>query len=561
MKLTTFRVQNYKNFDDTGWILFTNPTCIVGKNETGKTAILRGLSKINPSDGVGYDGLKEFPRNKYTSDFSNFDWPVSSAKFTLERDEIKELTGICSILKKVKEVIFIRYYSNDLTIEFDIDLPKKINYALFKNNLEAWHDITSKATTKGERVPQLEGIKNTLLPYLSEKIEENYYDRDEVLDEENVSEITNHILSNFNEEWHFTKFKKIVSDIDSLKAHFSLQRQIEDAQKYLREKLPIFVYFDEYGTIDSAIHIPRFIQELSATPDDPLVRSKKCLFDHVGLDVEIIQTLDPNDPNKALEELRRIADERAILMTSASRKMTNTFSKWWEQRKHEFRYQLDGPHFRIWVWDNIDTSEIELDQRSRGMQYFFSFYLVFLVESESVHENTILLLDEPGLHVHASAQGKIMEFLETLSKKNPLIYSTHSPFLINGDKLENVCITYEDPNVKVSKVTQDVWPPDKEALFPLQVGLAYNIAQTLFYSKRQLVVEGLTDYWILKGMAANLEGRGMKHLRTDAIITPAGGTKRMMPLASMLIGNEIKLVTLLDGDNPGIRKGKELTEN
>ena len=88
--------------------------------------------------------------------------------------------------------------------------------------------------------------------------------------------------------------------------------------------------------------------------------------------------------------------------------MTDRFSNWWEQRRHRFRYDFQGEYFRIWVSDDLDPSDIELDQRSMGLQYFFSFYLVFLVESEGAHENCILLLDEPGLHLHGTAQAKVV---------------------------------------------------------------------------------------------------------------------------------------------------------
>lgn len=479
MKMLRFRVQNYKNINDSNWVEVSNPTVFVGKNESGKSAIFRGLSKLNPSDGQKYDALKEFPRSRYTSEFKRKDWPVSSAVFELADEEIEEI--------------------------IKIDMHNEIEKGLIRN-------------------------------------------------------ITDHIMTNFNEDWQMDVFKEIIVDIDRTKKYFKTKDQLKQAKEWAEEKFPKFVYFDEYGIIDSAIYIPEFITELKEKPSDPLVRSKKCLFEHVGLDVEIIQKLDPLNKKKTVEELRRIADERAILMTSASRKMTETFSEWWEQRKHEFRYQIEGPHFRIWVWDDIDPSEIELDQRSRGMQYFFSFYLVFLVESEYMHKNAILLLDEPGLHVHAGAQQKIVEFLETLSEKNQLLYTTHSPFMINGDKLENVRITYEDKKEKTAKVSQDVWPKDKEALFPLQAALGYAIAQTLFYAKRQLVVEGLTDYSILKAINEHLSEREMISLRDDTIIVPAGGTRNLLPLASMLIGHDIKIAVLLDGDAAGRSKGKDLNK-
>ena len=87
MQLEKFRVQNFKKVLDTDWVSCRDLTAFVGKNESGKSAIFRGLSKLNPSDGEKYDGLKEFPRRHYTDEFESQDWPVASGLFVLEKSE------------------------------------------------------------------------------------------------------------------------------------------------------------------------------------------------------------------------------------------------------------------------------------------------------------------------------------------------------------------------------------------------------------------------------------------------------------------------------------------
>ena len=56
MQMERFRVENYKKIKDSGWIDCGDITTFVGKNESGKSALFRGLSKMNPSDGEPYDG-------------------------------------------------------------------------------------------------------------------------------------------------------------------------------------------------------------------------------------------------------------------------------------------------------------------------------------------------------------------------------------------------------------------------------------------------------------------------------------------------------------------------
>lgn len=402
-------------------------------------------------------------------------------------------------------------------------------------------------------------IKKSLLQFLTEKIQQvNGRDPTDEVDGKFANEIRNTVVSNITEEWQKGIFEQLTKEIYRFADDLEVINQLDKAKQWVEEHLPKFIYFYEFNVIESAIHVPNFVQRLTQTPSDPRLRATKCLFEHVGLDLETILKLDPTKIGPSVDELRKLADERAIRMSSASSAMTQMFSEWWEQRQHEFRYQIDGPFFRVWVSDNLDPSEIELDQRSFGMQYFFSFYLVFLVEAEGAHTNSIILLDEPGLHVHGTAQQKIVKFLEKLSEKNQLLYSTHSPFMVDPDYLERVRVVYED-NDGNAQVSEDVWPKDEESLFPLQAALGYALAQTLFYSKRQLVVEGLSDYMLLKAIDELLsKDDNMTTLRDDAVIVPSAGVSKLLPLASMLLGHDVKVAILLDGDEPGRQKGKEV---
>jgi len=556
--MTKFRVQNYKNVHDTGWVNCGDITGFVGKNESGKSAIFRGLSKLNPSDGEKYDGLKEFPRRRYTIDFEKYDWRASSVEFQLSDGESEKLREICPLLSNVKSLICTRYYSWGLDIDFKPTptLPD-VSYQKYLALLEKWHSIIEKATAPAGKGEQFAPIKQFLLPFLTQKIQGvSKRDPNDEVDTALVDEVSNAVMGKITEEWLEKKIKQIINEISRFKGDLKVTDQIKQAEQWAEDNLPKFVYFYEYDVIDSAIHFPTFVQQLKKTPSAPRVRTTKCLFEHVGLDLEIILKLDPTKPNENVKTLRKFADERAIRMSSASNAMTQKFSEWWEQRRHKFAYKTDGHFFRVWVSDDLDPSEIELDQRSYGMQYFFSFYLVFLEEAKGAHVNSILLLDEPGLHLHGTAQQKIVKFLEKLSKQNQLLYSTHSAFMVDPDHLERVRVVSEDKDGH-AKISEDVWPRDKDSLFPLQAGLGYALAQTLFYSKRQLVVEGLSDYSLLKAINELLSKKNMGTLRKDAVIVPCGGVNKLLPLASMLLGHDVGVAILLDGDEPGKRKGKE----
>ncbi|MCD1293525.1 hypothetical protein CUJ83_00755 [Methanocella sp. CWC-04] len=560
MKMIGFRVQNYKKIRDTDWISCENLTAFVGKNEAGKSALFRGLSKLNPSDGEKYDGLKEFPRKMYTSEFKKQDWPVSSVKFVLLDSEKSELSKSLPLLKNLEYIICTRYYSWNMDIEFVPTpiLPNIKNSVLLDILTKILNEVQDLVAPDGKG-DQFKTIKEKIINFINQQINLSKQKLDVNVSQQEINDLITKISSIINEQWQKDIFYHIIIKLRDFKNLIDVQSQVDNAKQWVENNIPKFIYFDSYNAIDSAIHIPSLINTIRDDPNNARIRSNKCLFDQVGINLNEIAKLDPSSIEKQQSILRKMADERAVQMSSASATMTDMFSDWWEQRRHKFRYQLDGQFFRIWVSDDFDPSEIELDQRSRGLQYFFSFYTIFLVEASGAHQNAILLLDEPGLYMHGSAQGKLVNFFEKLSENNQTLYSTHSPFMIDGKHLERVRVVYESDD-GTTKVSEDVWPKDKDALFPLQAALGYSIAQTLFYSEKQLIVEGITDYTILWSINEKLKEKGLTHLFDDIIIIPAGGTSILIPLASMLMGHGIKIMALLDGDKAGRSKGKEFQD-
>lgn len=64
MKLVKARVQNYRSVEDSGEFDIGDMTCLVGKNEAGKTAILSALRALRPSkaDTFKIDETIDYPR-------------------------------------------------------------------------------------------------------------------------------------------------------------------------------------------------------------------------------------------------------------------------------------------------------------------------------------------------------------------------------------------------------------------------------------------------------------------------------------------------------------------
>src|SRR5437870_536931 len=71
MKLVTVQVKNFRCIEDTTPFSLGQVTCLVGKNESGKTAILQALARLNPFDAnrQSYDKLRDYPR-RYLAEYA-----------------------------------------------------------------------------------------------------------------------------------------------------------------------------------------------------------------------------------------------------------------------------------------------------------------------------------------------------------------------------------------------------------------------------------------------------------------------------------------------------------
>ena len=206
--------------------------------------------------------------------------------------------------------------------------------------------------------------------------------------------------------------------------------------------------------------------------------------------------------------------------------MTKTLNQYFQERNYKIEYDTDGQFLQILIWDEKKPSKINLENRSKGFRWYFSFFLVFLVESQGMHKNAILLLDEPGIHLHLQAQFNLINFFQKLKETNQIIYTTHSPFLIDENHLEQVRSVYEDEN-GITHITENNLIPDKKSIFPLQAALSYKTSQVIYQGLKQLLVEGDSDYNYIKAISSILTKLGKKTLDPDIVIVPCKSASKI----------------------------------
>ena len=565
MKLLRFRIQNYKTIQDSGWIRCDAVTAFVGKNEAGKTSLLRALSKLKSTDATKYDPIKEFPHGRYTDEFTKQDWPVASAEFQLDEDERGELTSICESLEDVTKVLVTRHYSDKITVGFDPD--HKPTYISYRDWSQFLKDVTKAAEralpdVSGQTPEQAEETKSkwqnqkqTIVSLCQKRQTEA--DTSKVGPKKDiVAGFEQTLIANTTDAWSRNAVSVLIEKLDQWVAEQEKNEQMAEARQWVSQNIPSFLFFSNYEMLQSAIYLPDFIsQGKGDRRKDADFRVQQALFKHVGVDANELSKLSQGSTEGNDQTIRRRIDELTIKANSASEAMTRKFSEWWLQRNHKFHYEFNGHYFRVWVTDNLNPSKVEFEERSEGFRYFFSFYLLFLVEAEGNHKDCILLLDEPGLHLHGSAQAKLLEFFDKLSSEgNQVLYSTHSPFLIDGSHLERARAVFDKSGQTV--VSDDVWPKDTDSLFPLQAALGYSACQSLFLSKKQVLVEGPTDYMLL--LALNVALPESDRLQKDITMLAVGAASNLAPFAALLSGHGVKFIAIPDNDQPGKDARKSL---
>jgi predicted ATP-dependent endonuclease of OLD family len=274
--------------------------------------------------------------------------------------------------------------------------------------------------------------------------------------------------------------------------------------------------------------------------------------------------VDPAEFSETEYEARRAALE------SASSQITAEVFEFWSQNA-DLRVFFDidpttpaaiagfGPPFLdIRIQNLRHHVTLNFGERSAGFVWFFSFLAAFS-EYRDEDEALIILLDEPGLGLHAAAQYDLLKYIEKrLAPHHQVVYTTHSPFMVEASRLDRVR-TVEDRDGVGTKVSEDVLATGRDTLFPLQAALGYDLAQTLFVGPENVVVEGPADYLYLTVLSGHLRSLSRTSLDPRWVIVPVGGLDKI-PTFVALLGAHLNVAVVMDGASGGSQKIDSLIE-
>ncbi len=509
MNITRAKVTNYRSIDDSGWVSLDNVTTLVGKNESGKTAFLQALRRLNPVGGAnGKFDIMDYPRKGYVRYKRRHETDpdtVIQAEFKLTPEEMSELESRFGpgVLRSPK-VIASKNYKNQRSWEVDIDEEAVIRHVIDSANLpEEIHQFVGDTTKWDDLYTRLQGleVKPTAVQVL-------------------LSELT----KRFNND---------------------LRQQI--VLEHLERYLPEFVYFDNYSTMRGRISI-QDIKDRQFEPDnlDESDRTFLALISLVGAD------LDDLEQQQSFEYLK-------AELESASIGISDEIFEFWRQNT-QLRVEFDisqanpndppplnaGPILHVRIWNDRHRVSVPFDERSKGFVWFFSFLVYFSEIEEMQNGHMVLLLDEPGLNLHAMAQYDFLRFIdERLAPKHQIVYTTHSPFMINLNNLPSVR-TVEDMDDYGTVITDDVLQNSSDTVFPLQTALGYQMAETLFLAPHCLLVNSPSDLIYLQVLGEFCATEGRAKLDPRWVIIPVGKAENLPAFISLLGDNYTSLAVLMD---------------
>lgn len=502
MKLTRVELRRYRSIEEMeGFTVQPDVTCLVGKNESGKTAVLQALFKSRPLATAAFDEGLDYP-SRLTSERRRQSGPILVSHLTYELEDadvnaVEEALGQGALVSNsVSYSAGYRYGAN--TCDLTVDQAKVVAH------LRSYLDLPSTAQREVSKVTTIADLVAVL----------------EALEDESSGATA--VLENI-ERWREGRASLAAIDI-------------------LAARRPKFVYFGEYDSMPGEINIREMIYLRDA---GTLERSQQAFLSLLAMaGVELEDFIDPESPEHLIRDVE-----------NASNGITQEVFSYWSQNQNlrvqlhigeEKAGQYPGPKVQIRVLNQKHNVTVPFSERSHGFVWFFSFLAYFsAIENESSYP-IILLLDEPGLNLHAKAQADLLRFIdERLAPSHQVLFTTHSPFMIDPHRFQRVR-TVEDRSEGGTQVSDDVLRADKDTVFPLMAAMGIDLTQTLWVGPNVLLVEGPSDVLYLNYLSQRLTNEGRKGLDSRWAVTPAGSITKLPAFLSVFGANKMNVVVLTD---------------
>lgn len=561
MRITRARVTNYRSVIDSGFFeVEPEKTILVGTNEAGKTAVLKALQSINaPADTKKLDFLFDYPRSRLNE--------IQRGNKKIETIKVAEMTFSLSAADRaaISEYVTVdekatitwhRYLDN--TLKYSLQgFPTVPSFGDVKKDIIRLRSHVAGRDASDELVSALDALISTA-PSVSvdgaagKSLQDTLGMALPFMDEDDQTE---------SNRW------------DRIDDATRVGEANEAAKNVLRDRLPLLVYYSTYFTVRPRIDLESLAARQARNDvDDEYDFGNLCLLKLLGFTAQELSDLAAGTPEKppayevnpdirkqhdaAVQDHQRKLDSRQYQLNAASVTLTEDLRRVWGDVTLQLRIVADGQYLKVMVVDDLGV-EVELDQRSEGFRWLVSFFVVFRSQAEDELEGAILLLDEPGLSLHALKQQEFRKTISLLGENNQIIYSTHSPFMVGSDELELVRIAEMKDRTSGTKIHTRLQVDDPRSIFPLQAALGYELAQSMFSQKRNLVCEGVTDMFYLNATNEAASNDAGPTFRYSPAVIPAGTASKVAYFCAIYAGQNLEVAALLDSDSEGDRAAQQ----
>lgn len=511
-------------------------TVLVGMNEAGKTVFLQGIHKACDALGIEhFEVIEDYPRKDLTRyNKTHLEKPENAITLTYMPEQ-EDLDLINKDHNTDLELGFTysisTNYNNKRTISIYIDEKPIISKILKSSGFtsDTVQEI-KEATTIKELVDLLDGLD----------------------------------LNDSEQKTH----EKLIARVKSSSWDNVTQYEVF---KSLDEILPKTLYFSDYDILPGKLNIKDLARRHKLSESDPsqLTPKHKSILALLRMADVSIDELSDTDGYESLK----------AKIEGVSNSLTDQIMQFWKQNenievvvdiqtdsKDETPFN-DGANIYLRIKNSRHRVTTPFDKRSRGFIWFFSFLVwfdsvqyQFNAEDEDEDRKLILLLDEPALALHALAQSDFLTYIDHLSENHQVIYTTHSPFMVHSDRLNQVRMV-EDKDKIGTVISENLSGTDPRTIFPLQAALGWDIAQNLFISKKNFLVEGPSELIYLKHLSSALEEKSRTNLNDSITIVPTGGLDKIITFIALLGANNLDIAVLHDYDGKSNQKIDEMIRN
>ncbi len=665
MKLTAFRIKNFRSIKDTYWhdLAYDNITCLIGQNESGKTSILEGLKAFH--DGHLIEDMLR----------SDLSIPQVSCRFKFDQENIAQTIDterlhpeIYDKLKGLETVTITRTWEPDLssyiTVGDELSEVYRTEDEKIKNRAEKIEKLLQKTLNEITRIKKCEEEAKTALAEICRKLAE----KQELLNVQRKG--TRPFFSKIKKSTGRTDLEKITAELDTLEKEKEIKEkewnEKNEALENLKEKQLInekiraiqgkiemqkdeladarekFRQVNELAGITSSekelraaeaakekyrLDIESVSKELSHSQKqyNILLLTAEKVFNNISSEeagisavneVKRLETfIGPRELGEALfksvpqfemfEDFSSLLPNRIDLedilagntvvegykaainfltitgldysffqqpssrilkqkIENLNGELTLNFQDFWRQNvgknnkikinfelahyDHTHEEKSGKPFIEFWIKD--EAERLYPKQRSRGVRWFLSFFMELKASAMDKHKiNKLLLIDEPGVSLHARAQEDVLKVFDDIKEHIQIIYSTHSPHLIDVNNLYRVIAVQraleDDMNSETIVLNaRSLKTATADTLSPVYAMMGARLnQQDVIKSYNNVVVKDLATYYFLKAILL-LTGYSKK----TCYFLPASGAASMPMMINILIGWGLDYIALNFGN-------------